>query len=251
MTGDIIDKIKIEVEKSGHPVSLKVSQILDKHNWFVKNAPRFALPKDTTFSEIDVVGVKESKFIGDTLDYLIIECKKQDKPWIFFKQNKKNSDVLTINCNRMNEQGSGIYDWIETNGYFESHYYYGRELCTYFFVGLTNPDQNPAKTLDRAIYQVIRALLFYISQQEQNIKVKLFYPIIVFDGDIYEASYKNDELIINESNHINLYFEAEFDKLEKILTSDGKYVKWIDSKPFVIDIVKLEYFDEFLKKFEI
>jgi len=91
MTGALIDKIKLEIEKSGHPVSLKVSQMLNKHGWFVKNAPRFSLPKMENFLEIDVVGIKKSNFIGDSWDYLIIECKKQDKPWIFFKQDKKMS----------------------------------------------------------------------------------------------------------------------------------------------------------------
>ena len=150
----------------------------------------------------------------------------------------------------MNENESQIYDWIDKNGLFKSHYYFNRSLCTYFFVGLTNPDQNPAKILDKALSQVFRVLIFYISQREKNVKIKLFYPVVVFDGDIFEARYENDELFVKECNHISLYYEIELDKMEKLFTFDRKYVRWIESKPFVIDIVKLEYFDEFLKNFE-
>ena len=251
MTGNIIDKIKDEVQKSGHPVSLKVSQILDKKQWFVKNAPRFQYHKDDeNLSEIDVVGVRKSKFIVDSWDNLIIECKKQDKPWVFFSQDNRNTDVFTITTNRLTENGSQLYDWLDNNGKFKSHYYYGKQFSTYFFVALTKIDSNEAKTLDRALYQVLKALIFYVLQQEENTKIKFFYPIIVFEGDLYAAYYKNEELFVEERNHICLYVEAELPKMEKVRTFDGKYVKWIESKPFIIDVVKLEYFNEFLKNFE-
>jgi len=91
----IIKKIRKEIGKSGHPVSLKASFILNKKKWYVKNAPRYFGYGSKKVREIDIVAEKECPLVENSKNVLIIECKKsRDKPWVFFRQNKLNKNVF-------------------------------------------------------------------------------------------------------------------------------------------------------------
>lgn len=151
MTEDIIENLKKQIESSGHPVSLKVSNILNKNGWFIKNAPRFKLDMDERFREIDVIAIQKSSFFGDCWDNLIIECKKQTKEWIFFRQDKKNTNIITLNPNHLEGSKLSIYDWIEKEGLFKKSHYYKRNVCSYYFVAFVKPDSKESVTIDRAI----------------------------------------------------------------------------------------------------
>jgi hypothetical protein len=83
MEENIIENIKKAVESTGHPTSLKVSTILQKRGWFVKNSLRFRFEKDESYREIDVVALRESGLVPNSFDNLIIECKNNQKIGFF------------------------------------------------------------------------------------------------------------------------------------------------------------------------
>jgi hypothetical protein len=252
MYEDNFDYLEKFIEGSGHPVSLKISTILQRKGWYVKNAPRYSQKNSSgELREIDVVGTKKSKLYEDAFNDLIIECKKQKDPWIFFKQPQKNENKFTLNTNFAGYVEGYLDDSPESKHFFQRHYYYKAELCTYFIVGCKNPEKGgPGATIDRAINQVHNALKFYIAQGGGDNPV-FFYPIIVFDGEIFEASYQNEKLVIKKSNHISLYFEIEYDEPELFHSAKtGSLDTILESKPYIIDIVKLSYFEKFLDKIE-
>ena len=250
MGEDLIHKIKQEIEKSGHPVSINVSTILQNKGWFVKNSVRYP-HGELDIGEADVIANTECKLVQNTFENLIIECKKQkDAPWVFFNQNWKNTDVLTLTHNRANNNNGMIYDWLEKNGIFKKHYYFNKKLATYYFVAFKKPDDGPAKTIDHAIKQVLRATAFYCSKYATTEAEHFFYPIIVLDGELFEVNYEQGEPNVQKSNHISLFYEFESDKIDFLQSYEGdKVYRWISSKPFVIDIVTLDYFGKFLENF--
>lgn len=250
MTEEIIENLKKEIELTGHPVSLKISNILNKNGWFVKNAPRFKLDNDERYREIDVIAVRKSSFFGDCCDNLIIECKKQTANWVFFRQNKENTNILTLNPNHLESSKLSIYDWIEKNGYFKKSHYYNKKICSYYFVAFVSSKNNKeSRTIDHAVDQVLNSLIFYMRQKDSTKQSNMFYPIIVFEGRLFEAWY-DPKLQVQETNHISLFFEAEMDKPD-VIPAHGlnKIASWFSSKPFIIDVVRLDYFEEFLKYF--
>jgi len=255
MTEENYDWLKKIIENSGHPVSLKISTILQRKGWFVGNGVRYPSPQEPDIlKEIDIIGSKRSKLFPEANNELIIECKKQKDPWIFFKQNRKIDTIYTLNPNRE----SYLYNYVnlskENERRFKKHYYYGKDLCTYYLVGgKKNEKGGPGATIDHAINQVYNALKFSIRQSCGDFTdfPALFYPIIVFDGELYEANYKNEELEIKKSNHSYLQFDVEFNKPEKMeRIGTGKLDSVLLSKPYVIDIVKIEYFEKFLGEIE-
>jgi len=252
MTEGNYENLKKMIEGTGHPVSLKVSMILQRKGWYVRNAPRYSQKNDDSeLREIDIVGSKKSNLFEDSFNELIIECKKQKDPWIFFKQTRKNEDKFTLNTNFAGYAAGYLDDSPESKHLFQRHYYHKKELCTYFIVGCKNPEKGgPGATIDRAINQVHNALKFYIAQGGGD-NPAFFYPIIVFDGEIFEASYRNEKLVMKKSNHISLYFEIEYDKPELFHSAKtGSLDTILESKPYIIDIVKLSYFEKFLDSIE-
>lgn len=255
MTEENFDYLKKLIEDSGHPVSLKVSTILQRKGWFVGNGVRYPSSQEPdVLKEIDIIGSKRSKLFPEANSILIIECKKQKDPWIFFQQNRKIDTIYTLNTNLAGYS----YDYVnlskENERLFKKHYYYGKDLCTYYLVGGKKIDKGgPGATIDRAINQVYNALKFSISQTCGDFTdfPALYYPVIVFDGEMYEAYYKNEELEIKKSNHIYLQFDVEFNKPEKMeRIRTGELDAVLASKPYVIDIVKIEYFEKFLEEIE-
>ncbi len=255
----VIKKIKKEVEKSGHPVSLKTSIILNKKGWYVRNAPRYFDSNLKISREIDIVAQKKSIYVKDAIDVLIIECKKsKGKPWVFFRQNKFNADVLSLNVDMAETTEGAIYDWLGKH-IFKKHYYYKRPCHTYYFVANANPASKAGKQIFDATEQVLSALRFYLVQRfnlfsEYRLKPKIptfFYPIIVFDGKMFEVSVEEADINIKETDWISLWIEKELKEplLMKFLYRQG-FRRVVYSKPIVIDIVKLDYFEEFLKNFD-
>jgi hypothetical protein len=255
MTQEKYANLKKIIEDSGHPVSLKASTILQKKGWNVRNSPRYPSKiEPNVLMEIDIVCRKESKLLKDASCELIIECKKQNDPWIFFTQNQRNGDAFTLNVNFAGFYEGYISNSKENELPFQNHFYYDKNLCTYFIVGGKKIDDGrkpryggPSATIDRAINQVYKAINFYLHQGYNEIP-EFYFPIIVFDGELFEASYPNGELEIKPSNHISLYFEVEFDKpefLENVKSTDYRL-----SKPYIIDVVKLNYLEQFLDEID-
>jgi len=264
MNENTLKSIEEEIRKSGHLVSLEASIILNKKGWQVKNAPRYFDSILGSYREVDIVAQRESYFIKNAIDVLVIECKKsEDNPWIFFNQNKINTNVFSLTIDLSEGSKGAIYDLIEKKGIFKRHYYYGKSLSTYYFVLGAKPNSKKSKQIFEAVTQVLNACIFYVNQKAKFLKeckrLKLelprirptfFYPTIVVDGKLYEVKVTKEKEEINEIKHVSLLVERELSEPSLIkLFYEPKY-RPLFTKPFIVDIVKLDYFEEFLKNFD-
>jgi hypothetical protein len=252
MTEENFESLKKIIEDSGHPVSLKASTILQRKGWFVGCGSRYPSKEEPgTLKEIDIIGSKRSELFREAYNYLIIECKKQKDPWIFFKQNQKIESIYTLNTNLAGYSYGYVNSSEENTRLFKKHYYFHKQLSTYYLVGGKRIEKGgPGSTIDRAINQVYNALHFFINQTGAEFPV-LFYPIIVFDGEIFEAWYQNEQLEIKKSDHIFLQFDVEFNEPEIMKRFGTEKIDMVlSAKHYVIDIVKIGYFEKFLDEIE-
>ncbi len=259
MEKEIIKKIKNDIQKSGHPVSLKVSFMLNKKGWYVKNAPTYFDSDIKKIKEIDLVAEKGYPLVKDSKSMLIIECKKsKDNPWVFFRQEKLNDNVFSLNIDMMDITEGAVYDWASKH-IFKKHYYYKRPCWSYYFLAFTTPESKKSKQIFEAIEKVLSALIFYWEQRESlHSKYKLekkiitfFHPVIVVDGKLFDVLVKENEMNINETKWISLLVEREIkEPLSVRLLRNQQYRKIVLSKPYLIDIVTLDYFETFLENFE-
>lgn len=249
MSEENYDWLKEIIEDSGHPLSLKISTTPQRKEWFVGNGIRYPSPENGILREIDVFGSKRSKLFPDANNNLIIECKKQKDPWIFFKQGRKIDSIFVLNADHCGHE----YGYVSTkqNDRFKKHYYYDNDFCTYHLVGGKKIEKGgPGATIDRAINQVYSALNFFIGSTEGSYP-EFFYPVIVFDGEMYEASYRDEELEVKRTDHVFLQFDVAFTR-PQIIEQIGSYKidTVLSSKTHVIDIVKFGYFEKFLDKID-
>jgi hypothetical protein len=258
MNDETKQRIIDEVKKSGHPTCIKASNILIKKGWYIKNAPRYFDDSIKKYRELDLMAQKESFIFKSSMDSLIIECKKNSSsPWVFFKQKKKNKSVYTLNIAEMTS--GKIYEFLKNQGIFKKHPYYDKESCAYYFVGFKKQDKEEGREIDTAINQVISGLFFYVNQmmsfiEKNNFTLKnplFYYPLIIFEGDLFEINLDGEKIEVNETNHIRLLVEKEFEDPAVFKKLDTNENFPLFSKEIIIDIVKLKYLGEYLDKLKL
>lgn len=249
MSGNMIDKIKKEIEQSGFPLELYVINTCSKKN--TGRLPNIRYTHEGTLREIDLYAFFEEIDLdpkgGENLQHtktaMIIECKKsKDKPWVFFSASMHQSkDVssftkyvsdfdLYFNREKTYPLMGQIYKNLSTYHYKDKRI----PQCITYFEAFKNP------SIPSEIYKAIDSVLSFLVYMngsrisrcnEFGSYTEFFFPIIVFDGHLFEAIAEGNEINVKEQNHIQL----RTDYNEEI---------------FIIDFVKKEYFEKFFELIE-
>jgi hypothetical protein len=250
------EKIIKEISNSGFPLEVFISIVLKKQGWTVRPSLDYYDKNIDDYRETDIIAYKPSS-MKEIFNILVIECKKSaEKPWVFIQQKRFGnlSENLNIAAFR---QDFIYYDNLETTMNF--HHYSQKPICCHYFVPFTNEDQKNSK-LSKAIFhaknQVISALTLLIEKRvelqhrNQELKNKIFYyPIIVFDGALYSAIINEESIQLNEENQLLLSIERELSTRTDI-GSSANSTRTQEYKPYMIDIVKKDFFEEYLHNFE-
>lgn len=244
---EIKEYIKKEIAKSGFPLEIKIATLLDQHAWAVLPHLIYPAEKDKN-QELDIYATKDMKQIKDGTHVLVIECKKQEnKPWIFFEQNKLNTDVFSLNISPLT-----LYGHLESS-FMKNHYYCRQKPCAYHFPAFIKGDK-PDVILD-AINQVSNALLYCwgmemsLFEKLMHKRISLLYPIIVLDGQLFSAKVGSEgEIDIKASEHLQLKVSRALEEPLKIRYIGEKSIV-LSVKYFIIDIVQKSYFKTFLENF--
>jgi len=246
-TERIEEYIKKEIRKSGFPLEIVSSIILGKHGWFVIPHILFYNEETKEYNELDIRASKKTKGIENARDVLIIQCKKQtEKPWLFFQQNIANQNVLSLNITPL-----FVYGRFEK--YFKKHYYFNKKPCSYHFPSFVSKGR-PDVILE-AVGQVLDALRFFANQELDYIqkcgskRVSFFYPVIILDGRLFSARVEPDgDIKLDETAYLQLKVTRALEEIEKLSWSETME-KVLFIKDVIIDIVRKEYLEEFLKNF--
>ena len=99
-------KIKKDIEKSGLPLEIEVTSIIEKSGWEVQNQSFYWDEDEKKGRTIDITAFKAlSEELGVYDRHrvaLFIECKKSSTPWIFYTRHKttdKGKDLFhTLGC---------------------------------------------------------------------------------------------------------------------------------------------------------
>ncbi len=244
MNSNMIDKIKKEIEKSGFPLELYVINICSKKN--TGRMPNVRYIYKGNLREIDLyaffeeinLNPKEGENLQYTTTAMIIECKKsKDKPWVFFSSGMyQSTDVfcftkymsdfdLYFNREEAYLLLGQIYKNLGKNHYMDKR----MPKCITYFEAFKNP------SIPSEIYKAINSVLSFLCYKRESVSkrrnelgfsTEFFFPIIVFDGPLFEARVEGDKVNVKEQNHIQLRTDY-------------------NEEMFIIDIVKKEYFEKF------
>lgn len=251
-TEDIKKFISDEIRKSGFPLEAYASMILDKKGWDIFPHLLYYNDLEKCYNEIDILAIKGSlrkgfrggKFLKREI--LMIECKKQKKkPWIFFEADEE-IDVSSLYVVPPNPK-------LVSNQSFKNHYYYKQKPCNFHFPCFVKAGK-PDVILD-AINHLIESINSY-KKTTLDLRTKvtfqgyeIYYPTIILDGKLFSVKIESDGTIkVSEVNHLQLKI-SRLRKEAELLEISKETIIWSDCKDYIIDIVRKDFFEEFLKNF--
>src|SRR5260370_11586913 len=92
------DKILEDVHKTGSPTEIIAASLMRSRGWYVLHNPSYLDDSEGRSREFDIRAYRGlSETISDRRYsvgiYLMVECKKSEKPWVFFTTPADHGDV--------------------------------------------------------------------------------------------------------------------------------------------------------------
>jgi len=217
-----MNKIEKDILKSGMPLEVEISSLLRRLGWWVAQQATYL---DRDKQEIRTIDITASA-IKDRYELdLIVECKKSEKEiWTFHTQPKSSDAYLSLSS----AAGAVIKlsDSKLDPGLFRKTHLANMNIkvgtCSYV----------PFKQRDsffEAQQQVIKAVEYFSKEWGKG---HLIYPVIVFDGEMYEFDIQEKGMTLEPIKY--LQFAGS-------IRGRGTFV------PCLIDVMNKAYFPDFLK----
>lgn len=213
-------KILGELKKTGYPTEVISSNIIQQEGWGITHNPSYLDDVEGCSREYDIRAYKawhyrtleEDRELGV---FLLIECKKSEKPWVFFTTIESHSGI------RLGNLLHSTKDWLFSNRSTshgrlpdellrEQHHYFRKSrLARTFYEPFKNQEKsdNTSQMIYSAVMSAIKATLFH-EQGEKGIRwATIYYPVIIFSGNLFEAIVSSvDKIELIPSEHIQLSF---------------------------------------------
>lgn len=243
---ELKDKIVDDIRKSGFPLEMQIIQSCHDRGFSVEPNIRYSV--DESLKEIDVYSsLYSSGRTRDGVEYLtisrlLVECKQSSRPWVFFSAPVHQSDSIMFFLNhrsgfnrhlRKSELPSVLGQMVNN----PLHHYESVDIpkCISYFEAFKSEKSSSRSSIHDSIDSVLTFLRSELDERTMTdalgIVTEAFYPVVVVDGGLYEASVLEDEITVTEREHVFLIQNR----------NDHK---------FVIDIVGNEHWPEFLTLIE-
>ena len=253
------EKIFDEIEKTGFPLELRISNFLHENGYYVANNLYYVDRDEDKGREIDMRALKNFEFRENGEEYfvrhcLLLECKRSDKPWVIFTSAVTSYDmgVYSIDTEGFsdayldthNKQKDLIYDKLYKIHPFKSYLRRGRSYFEAF------KDRETGVTIFKALTTSVKATIAMRDEKfaSGGRNICFYYPIIVFEGRLFEAYYEHGNICVEEvdSAVVSFFYEsAKYvrDNFAVLVITEGTFVDFVSK----LDIV-LSFWGEELKK---
>jgi hypothetical protein len=199
------DRIEKALMTTGFPLELKVAEILRRREYEIYGNQFFEI--DDKIKEIDMeawipVKIPDSYRIWCLNPEIVIECKMSKKySWVFHRSHTvvghsdlaQGIDAITLK----HGHGHGLLgDILSFEHYYESHVAGTFAVLDVERGRLSERDEvfDSTSKLSQFVNYRVENLMRYFGHDRRDIL--FFFPVLVFDGMIYEADYDGGELSI-------------------------------------------------------
>lgn len=255
-------KIRQDLDRSGFPLEIEVGSKFSNGSWKVTHQPVF---RDEDENRSRYTDIAATKTVSEAfLDFsrltvrVVCECKRSNKPWIFYtppSDELKDKTMAVLSYLKFRFHPS-VQPGPLIGRLYESHYLSkaptDRLGQAYYIAFRDSPNKEGGpRGYDQifdATNQVLKALRFQVSDFETTVRkmgrgmpttVVLFYPLIVFDGQLYQYFLTHDEeSVLEETSHVKyrVAFLGSSDVTEQFLVdviakkSLSKYLDQLDQE---------------------
>jgi hypothetical protein len=220
-----IDFLKKQVEQTGYPLEIEISSLLDGRWEKIINTDTYFDTEEKKLRDVDISANRIPKHTKRTYPLsasfnLIVECKRtEDFAWVFFSRPSEFEieDVYgqyldEIQIATRNTENGQIIETFFKKAPLHYRSLRTRSVCYDEFCIKGRKESYQKKR--REIFEAQNQLKKYIGYSiEQTIKttfpfeiypMDVYFPCIVFDGEMYEAFVKDGGLRLKKSQHLLL-----------------------------------------------
>jgi hypothetical protein len=256
--------LRKDILKTGYPAEVLTAASLTARHWHCVLGPSYLDSNEGISREFDVRAYKELKTLkGDAPIvlgiYLLVECKKSEKPWVFFTapseierhgelrygdfiHAKTIAGVPLFSYGWMGEEPVIPHDEWLTFHHYATHQRWGHN---YYEPFKKQEKTDRSVQIYTAIHSVVNATRHYVrNAHEEKRWVRIYYPLIVFDGEMFEARVvSKDNIEILPVDHMVLkYHSSSNERFDDLQGVDGRMA--------LIDIVRISHIDKYCEQIE-
>ena len=229
----------------------RVAKAMREHGYLVQTNPAYTDPETGKSREYDISAIQASMLDRGTTDavfsLLVCECENNEQPIVFFTSESllgfmnvkySGSPVKIISGNRL----LPLWEFLGTKRFH--HYGHGTVATQYCTFHRKNDSARWVASHSDA-HQTFLALVNAVEhgiddhcnnwvspgRSKERINLQMFYPLLVLQGDIYEARTDTSPLIIKEVEHVQYRKELW----------DGR-----GSKTYHLDVIAEKYVPKYL-----
>lgn len=246
-----INYLKEKIRKTGYPLEIEISSMLDR-KWVVINTDSYFDSDEGKMRDVDITAWQylPKKWLPIFVEIgLIIECKKDDNfAWVFFTRPLEfewEEDICgqyldQIQILTKNAEATQIKEIIskKTKLHHASMKRVAVAFEQFFMKGKKKTFEKKKKEIFEAENQLKKYISYYLEQcvkaRYDVCRLEMLFPVIVFDGNMYEAVIEKGKVKVSESKHV-------------VLTTSHRTSYSIWEQGFLIDVVHRDYFPNFLK----
>ncbi|MFZ5643495.1 MAG: hypothetical protein ACOY46_07885 [Bacillota bacterium] len=210
----LFKKVIQEIEKTGFPLEMRVAEMLRMRGYLVTHSLYYIDEDENKSREVDLRAINNYEFVVDEDSYyvrncLLIECKKSEsRPWVILSSQKEVYDlsyetVPHLPSRRFIDRSD--YDILEEIHPFGKYLLRGR---SYFEAFKSNES---GEMIFKAITTAVKATLYTMKKRfaAGDNSICFYYPIIVFDGVLYQATLCDGKISTEEVDSLLLTFLYE------------------------------------------
>lgn len=245
----LLEKIRKDIQKSGFPLEIEVTSILTKDGWGVVVHDYYIDEEESKPREMDVSAYKRFEASKDkrTSNYdvlrvsLVVECKKSDKPWVFY-MTKKGGEfdfpthlVKVLGKPSISHNRSFSEMWMKRTHYFLPTDQEKAVIPYEPFKG-----RNDRQLIFESTMQVVKATAYRMKEGRRQVESELrktlylMYPIIVFDGNLFAYTSAQE---LKASEYLQYLANYRF--------ADRNMADLVGNM-FLIDVVRKDYLPAYL-----
>lgn len=257
---DVWNFIKKELKKKGYSLENYIQTLLAKKKWGVQPNAYF-LDKDTGKGrELDIKAYYD-RFKPDSWSYfilnLLIQCKSlPGNAWIFFSIPQQASIYPTVHQSGLTRflklPPAYDFDIFKREG---THFDQSEVLATNYCEIVVDKEKSnkQVNNIWKSVVTLIKATTQEIEEDITDKKkyfdedcmsfhgfvegkpfelINIFYPLIVFDGNMYEATFLDDDISLQKREYVELFIDYR----------SGRY-----KGKFSIDVINKGRFSGYLK----
>lgn len=235
-------KLEKKLAKTGFPLELGCTHLLQRRNWDVINNFLFEDPEEHKHREIDAFACDAPAIFDDKsclTVYVLVECKKSAYPWVFFPSIKK-TDRLVLGLHDMIFRDGGTrrsdkFDSLISDLRWNSHYM-GSEIFSWFF-----ETEEKKHEVHDAISKLAKAAYYVTVGQREELEpmhpplLFVVYQTIVLDGLLCSASMSGRNVHLTPKKQVVL-------GMDFICPSFRTHM--------LIDVIHASYFSSYIKTIE-